>query len=117
MVRQLSKSLIASNTSYRCFKIYSSTINHLFCTVHIGYEVFVTQSFSDYQIDFSGEKSFQYVSKVEVVRDIIPLLVVCCIEVHKKVRIALVVESIRKDRSEDSQSLDPMLSAKADDFL
>ncbi len=46
--KQLSKSLIASNTSCKCFKIYSSPINHLFCTVYVGDEVFVTQPFSNY---------------------------------------------------------------------
>lgn len=39
------------------------------------------------------------------------------IEVDKQVHIALVVESIGEDLAKDSQSLDPVLSAKVNNSL
>ena len=42
---------------------------------------------------------------------------VSCIEVYKQVHIALVIESISKDRAKDSQGLDLVLPAKVDDPL
>lgn len=55
--------------------------------------------------------------EIEIVCNIIPLLMVGRVEVHKQVHIALVVESISKDRAKDSQSLDLVLPAKVDDSL
>ena len=87
--KQLSKSLIASRTSCRCFKIYSSAINHLFCAVYVGDEVLVAQPLSDYQINFSSKKPFQGIMEIEIVCNIIPLLMVGRIEVHKQITLRI----------------------------
>ena len=97
--------------------MYSSAINHLFCAVDIGNEVFIPQPFSNNQINFSTEKLFERVAEIEVVGYIVPFLMVGRIEVHKQIHIALVVESICQDRAKDSQSLDLVLPAKVDDPL
>lgn len=92
--------------------MYSSAINQLLCAVYVLNEVFVFQSLLHYQIDFSAKNRFQGFLKVEVVCNIIPLLMVCSVKTDKQIHIALVIESIRKDRTKDGQSLDLVLPAK-----
>ena len=49
--------VISVNNSVARIDHFFSTINHLFCAVDIGNEVFITQSFPDHQINFSAKKA------------------------------------------------------------
>lgn len=96
--------IIIENTS-------STAIYDLFCSIYIYNEIFITQSVF-FQINLSAKESFQGVTKIEIIGDLIPFFMVGGIESHKTVHIAPLVKSICKDRSEDSKSLDLVSGAK-----
>lgn len=89
----------------------------MFCTIDISNEILVFQSFLHHQINLSTKNLFQGFLKIEVVCNIIPFLMVGGIEIDKQIHIALVVESIGKDRPKDCQGLDPILTAQVKNAL
>lgn len=90
----------------------STAIYDLFCPIDICNEIFVTQSTFFYQIYLSAEESFQGVTKIEIVGDVIPFFMVGGIVSYKKVHIAPLIKSVCQDRSEDSKRLDLVSAAK-----
>lgn len=87
-------------------------IDSLFCTVYIGNEISVSQSFFLNQIHLAAKQTFKRVAETEIIADIVKLLMINRLKVNKQVDIALFIESISQNRAENRERLDLMQFAE-----
>ena len=86
-------------------------------TVDVIDEKSVSQTTPNYQIDFSLKEGFQRILEIKKVADKIKLVRVCGLKINQQIHIAVVIESIRQYRPEDSERLNLVLATKFYDSL
>ena len=105
---------MAVRISCKCFFVNLS-IYQCFCCIHILFQIWILYSLFLYQINFPAKQGFQRIFEIKVIIEIVVYF--RFVKRNYQVHIAVIIETVGKDRTEHKQLVYFMLLAQSDNLL